>query len=93
MFTEHKHGFNTPPKKTQHQLHPHVLPKYGQKQQLDEPKDRTPRLGKRQTKFLQEVTGAFLFYAQAVLSTILTALNAIASEQAAPAKNTLKKIE
>ena len=44
-------------------------------------------------KFIQEVTGTFLFYARAMDSTMLIALSAIASEQAAPTENTLKKIK
>ena len=68
-------------------------PKYGQKQQLVKPKGSTPRLDQCQTKFIQEVTRTFLFYAQAVDSTTLTALSALAREQAAPTKSTFKKIK
>ena len=46
------------------------------------PESNTPRSGKDQTKFVQEVTGTFLFYTQAVDSTMLTTLSAIASKQA-----------
>ena len=40
---------------------------------------------------MQQVTGVFFFYARAVDSTMLTALSAIASEQATPTENTMKK--
>ena len=40
---------------------------------------------------MQQVTGVFLFYARAVDSTMLTALSAIASKQATPTENTMKK--
>ena len=40
---------------------------------------------------MQQVTGIFLFYARGVDSTMLTALSAIASEQATPTENTMKK--
>ena len=40
---------------------------------------------------MQQVTGVFLFYAREVDITMLIALNAIASEQATPTENTIKK--
>ena len=58
-----------------------------------EPEDSTQSLHKKQTKFIREATGTFLFYARAVDSTMLTALIAIASEQKKPTENTLKKIK
>ena len=53
--------------------------------------DDSPLLVKADKKFVQQVTGVFLFYARAVDSTMLTALSAIASEQATPTENTMKK--
>eukprot|EP00956_Cyclotella_meneghiniana_P010267 scaffold14174_cov46-Cyclotella_meneghiniana.AAC.3 len=54
----------------------------------------TPLLNKNkeEKKFVQEVTGVFLYYARAVDSTMLVALSAIAAEQGAPTQNTLKKV-
>jgi len=54
------------------------------------PDDSAPldKLGK---KFIQEVTGVFLFLARAVDSTMLTPLSALASEQAAPTEKTMQK--
>ena len=41
-------------------------------------------LDKKKTKFIQEVTGRFLFYVQAINSIMLIALSAITGEQAKP---------
>ncbi len=56
-------------------------------QYAKEPDDSIPldKLGK---KFIQEVTGVFLYLARAVDSTMLTPLSALASEQAAPTEKT-----
>jgi hypothetical protein len=58
-------------------------------QYAKEPDDSVPldKLGK---KFIQEVTGVFLFLARAVDSTMLTPLSALASEQAAPTEKTMQ---
>ena len=53
--------------------------------------DDSSLLAKADKKFVQQVTGVFLFYARAVCITMLTALSAIASEQATPTENTTKK--
>jgi hypothetical protein len=42
-------------------------------------------------KFIQEVTGVFLFLAQAVGGTMLTPLSSLASEQASPTELTMEK--
>lgn len=80
------------PAKPQHQPHPHLPIEYGAKKQLSTPEDKSPLLDKDKKKFIQEVTGVFLFYARAVDSTMLVALSAIAAEQAAPTENTLRKV-
>ncbi len=49
-----------------------------------------PPLNKAGKKFIQEVTGIFLYLAQAVNSTMLTPLSALASKQAAPTENTMQ---
>jgi hypothetical protein len=79
-----------PPIVKQNQPHPHVHKTYGAKvQYAKEPDDSVPldKLGK---KFIQEVTGVFLFLARAVDSTMLTPLSALASEQAAPTEKTMQ---
>jgi hypothetical protein len=47
-----------------------------------------PKEGK---KFIQEVIGAFLYYARCVDSTMLVALGSLATQQANPTKNTMAK--
>ena len=59
--------------------------------QYSEPEDTSPKLNKIDKQFIQEVTGMFLYYAQAVDSTMLTALSALASEQSDPTEETMKK--
>jgi hypothetical protein len=78
-----------PAAKPQHQPHPHLPIKYGEKKQTSEPEDTSPKLNREETKFVQEVTGVFLFYARAVDSTMLVALSAIAAEQGSPTHQTL----
>jgi hypothetical protein len=81
-----------PPAKPQHQPHPNQPINYGAKQQTSTPEDDSPKLNKEKKKFIQEVTGVFLFYARAVDSTMLVALSAIAAEQGSPTENTLRKV-
>lgn len=50
-----------------------------------------PLLNKTPKKFIQEVTGTFLFYARAVDTTILIALGSLATEQANPTTKTMEK--
>jgi hypothetical protein len=83
---------HSPPAKPQHQPHPHQPIEYGAKSQHSQPDDTSPPLNKADKKFVQEVTGVFLYYARAVDSTMLVALSAIATEQGAPTQNTLKKV-
>ena len=79
--------------KPQHQLHPHVWSKFEQKQEFVEPEDNTTCLDKHRTKFIQEITGKFLFYTRAVDGTVLTALSMITSKQATLTEKILKKIK
>jgi hypothetical protein len=81
------------PNKPQNQPYPHVTPKYGAKVQYAAPMEDSPKLDKKGKKFIQEVTGTFLFYAPAIDSTMLTALSAIASEQAEPTVMMLTKVK
>ena len=76
--------------KKQHQPYPHVHPNYGQKIQYAPQTNKEPLLNKQQTKFMQDVTGTFLYYARAIDGTMLTALNAITTEQATSNVTTLK---
>ncbi len=53
----------------------------------------SPPLSKEDKKYVQEVVGVFLYYAQCVNSTMLTALGSIATQQANPTKNTMIKVK
>ena len=56
--------FNHPiPLKPQNQPYPYVPPNYGAKVQYSAPEDTSPTLSKSDKKFIQEVTGTFLYYA------------------------------
>ena len=79
------------PKKPQNQPHPHIPPKYGATTQYATDDDTTPPVGPEQTKFIQQVSGTFMYLARAVDPTILTALSAIASHQSAPTERTLQR--
>jgi hypothetical protein len=74
----------------QDQPHPHVHKTYGAKVQHAKANNDSPLLDKAGGEIIQEVTGVFRFLAQAVDSTMLTPLSAIASKQAAPTKNTIQ---
>ena len=52
--------------------------------------DTTQLLNPKDTKYIQSVTGSFLYYGRALDRTILPALNEIASEQAQPTQNQWK---
>ncbi len=80
------------PNKPQHQPYPHVKPNYGAKAQYTEDTDMSTLLPKEDKKFIQEVIGTFLYYAQCVDSTMLTAFGSIATQQANPTENTMKKV-
>ena len=66
------------------QPHKHVLPTYGAKIQYAKEANTSTKLGPKEQKFIQQVTGTFLYYARAVDATMTVALSAIALEQAAP---------
>ena len=80
-----------PPMKPQNQPHPSVKKTYGAKAQYANPPDKVPALDKVGKRFIQEVTGVFLFLARAVDGTMLTPLSALASEQANPTELTMEK--
>lgn len=77
------------PTKPHHQ--PHPPPKYGSKVQHFKPNDTLPPLDKSSKKFIQEVTGMFLFYARVVNSTMLVTLSSLAAEHATPTERTIQK--
>jgi len=78
-------------RKVMDQPHEHAVPVYGAKIQYAKDADSSAKLGPEGKLFIQQVTGTFLYYARAVDSTMLVALSAIASDQAAPTENTMRK--
>ncbi len=79
------------PIKPQHQPYPHVKVIYGAKAQYEACPKESPKLDKVGTKFIQEVTGVFLFLARAINGRLLPALSALASEQSNPTEETMQK--
>ena len=79
------------PIKPQHQPYPHVKIIYGAKAQYEASPKESPKLNKAGTKFIQKVTGVFLFLARAINGRLLPALSALASEHAIPTKETMRK--
>ena len=62
----------------------HIVPIYGATIQYAKDVDTSMKLGPVDTKFIQQVTGTFLYYARSVDATMLVALSAITSDQSAP---------
>ena len=80
------------PKRPQHCPYEPNPVKYGAKSDEIIHEKESPLLDKEDKKFIQQVVGSFLYYARAVDMTILTALNAIATEQAKPTKRTMERV-
>ena len=80
------------PPKPQDQPYLHIKPIYGAKVQYVADADTSPSLNKSDKKFIQEVSGTFLYYARAVDATMLAALISIATQQANPTKHTMAKV-
>ena len=76
-----------PARLPQHQPHKHTLPTYGATLRYSEPENASAPLDKKGKKLVQQVIGTF-----PVDATMLTALSAIASDQATPTENTMDKI-
>ena len=71
------------PQYSPHHHNPIVFGTKGTRQYANKP-DTTAFLDKKGIKFVQSVTGTLLYYARAIDSTMLPALNEIASQQAQP---------
>ena len=67
------------PKRRKDQPYQHVIPNYGAKIQYAVGPDGTALLNKDNKKFVQQVTGTFMYYARAVESTTLVTLSEQAS--------------
>ena len=69
----------------------HIPPQLRREGAISQAQGRLPPIGKEGKRYIQQVTGTFLFYARAVNGTMLTALSAMASEQDNPTEATMKK--
>jgi hypothetical protein len=76
------------PKRRQDSPYPAETPKYGAKVQYAQAADQSPLLDNKGKKFIQKVTGKFLYLGRAVDLTILAALSSIAAQQASPTEKT-----
>ena len=81
------------PKRKQPAPYSYTPPNYGAKAQYAKADPNEPVLGKDEIKFIQRVVGKFNFIGRAIDGTLLTALSAIASEQAAPTATTMGKVK
>jgi hypothetical protein len=81
------------PKTLQHQPHKHTVPTYGASIQYAKDNDVTNLFSKDEKKYIHQVLGTFLYYGQAVDSTMLTALSSITSTQAKPTEETMENIK
>ena len=70
--------------KTEDQPYAHVTPNYGAKIRYAPDAEKSQTTTKEEQIFDEQVVEAFLYYGRAVDGTMLTALSAIASEQASP---------
>ena len=68
--------------------HEYNVPVYGKRVQYAPPEDTSPLLDSAGTKYIQGVVGSLLYYARAIDSTLLTALNEISGKQARPTQHT-----
>ena len=81
----------TPPK-PQNAPHQYTPPQYGAKAQYTKVPNTSPLLDKKGKKYIQAVTGTFLYYGRAVNPTILVAINALATEQSKPTEATMERV-
>jgi hypothetical protein len=81
------------PGKIQNSPHPYVIPQYGAKTQYAKEEDLSPPLLKEETNYVQAIAVTLLYYARAVDTAILMALSLIATEQANPTQEMLKKVK
>ena len=77
-------------RKEQHAPHPCTPIVYGAKVQYAKQAAKSPSVGTKTKKFIQQVCGKFLFLGQGVDSTLLCPISAIASQSANPTEDTLE---
>jgi len=77
--------------KLQHQPYHSAIIKYGAKTQYTTVQSTSPQLDKHGKKLIQHVCGKFLFLGQAVDSTLMCPISAIALQTAKPTKDTMEQ--
>ena len=80
------------PRRPQHAPHAWQKPTYGAAQQFAPEPDDSPLLDVEDTKLVQQVIGALLYYARAIDSTMLPALSTVGQSQAKGTVATLKAV-
>jgi hypothetical protein len=81
------------PSRPHYQPYPHNKPTYGATRQYAEASNTPELLSKENKTYIQEVISTFLYYARCMDSSMLPALGMLATQQAMPTKNTMKKIK
>ena len=85
------HKFQYPaPYCPEHAPHNLAKPAYGQRQQFVTPHDDSDPLDQDGINSVQQVVGTFLYYARAINSTAMVAINSISGEQAKATENSKK---
>jgi hypothetical protein len=85
-LTQFQHDAGT----LQHSPHPSVPIQYGAKKQYATAESTTPLLDTKSKRFIQQVCNKFLFLGQAVDSTLLCPISAIASQSSKPTEDTMR---
>ena len=80
-------------RKLNDQPHKHAVPFFGATIKYTKPEDTSPLINEEEKKYVQQVTGTFLYYARSMDPTMLVALSAITSSQSAPTATTLGKVK
>ena len=66
---------------------------YGKLAQDSTPKPDSPALNASDKKYVQQIVGRFLYYAQAIDLTIIHALNSIAAYSSKPTERTMETVQ
>ena len=86
-----KYGHVAPAKPQHCPYSPNAI-QYGKDNQAPTPSDESPLLDEAGKKRIQQIVGSFLYYARAVDPTTVMALSDLSSQQSAPTKNTMKRV-
>ena len=80
------------PKQAEDSPYPDARIQYDAKTQYIDEQEQDPILSTKDKTKIQQIVGNFLFYAQAVDATMLTALNEFSGQQSKPTANTASKM-